>query len=311
MGPAVSEAESPFSALCDRFDRHLDIEAGLRPNTRRAYLADVREFGAWLEEQAGEGAAAGALDETEFVGLAAATLRAYLAGRLATSARSTVSRKLAALRSFFGFLAREFEARDPSRLVVAPKVPQRLPGCLAEEDLTRLLESIDGEDDRALRDRALLELLYSSGLRAAECVGLDRRRLRMDIGVVEVTGKGGKQRVVPIGEPALEALAAYERGRRGPRRDPDAVFLNPRGDRLSVRSVGRILDARLRAAGIGAHATPHTLRHSFATHLLEAGSDLRAIQEMLGHASIATTQRYTHVDLRHLSALYDKAHPRA
>ncbi|MFT4571482.1 MAG: integrase/recombinase XerC [Hyphomicrobiaceae bacterium] len=306
-----SEALCALATLRGRFERHLRVEAGLRPNTIRAYRSDLEEFSAWLveaEHLPSDGADA---DAATLLALGAAPIRAYLARRLTKCTRSTVSRKLAALRSFFAFLSHDPGLRDPARLVDAPKVPLRLPVCLASEDLTVLLDSIDGDDDASLRDRAILELLYSSGLRAAECVGLNHEDLRRDESVVHVRGKGGKQRVVPVGEPALHALLACENGWKRPRRDTMAVFLNLRGTRLSVRSISRVLDRRMRACGIVDHATPHTMRHSFATHLLEGGADLRAIQEMLGHASIATTQRYTHVDLRHLTAVYDKAHPRA
>jgi integrase/recombinase XerC len=163
-----------------------------------------------------------------------------------------------------------------------------------------------------LRDAAMLEVLYSAGLRASELIALDWKAVDFDLGVARVEqGKGGKQRIVPLGNEALDALERYRKEWRSIRVDEDAVFLNRSGRRLSVRSVGRILDRCLRQAALATKASPHSLRHSFATHLLESGADLRAIQEMLGHASISTTQRYTHLDLRRLSAVYDKAHPRA
>ncbi len=163
-----------------------------------------------------------------------------------------------------------------------------------------------------MRDRALVELLYSSGLRASEAVALNWEHLDFGLSLVRIErGKGGRQRVVPVAAAALEALSGYREGWDLPRADREAVFLNSRGRRLSVRSVGRILERLLHEAGLAQRIGPHGLRHSFATHLLERGADLRAIQEMLGHASISTTQRYTHVDLRHLTAVYDKAHPRA
>jgi integrase/recombinase XerC len=182
---------------------------------------------------------------------------------------------------------------------------------LSIDDLSALLSSPDRRTPLGLRDRALLELLYSSGLRAAECAGLDWKAIHEGLAVARVLGKGSKERIVPIGADALAALREYRDGWSLARVDERAVFLNAGGTRLTTRSIGRIVERHLKGAAIAAHATPHALRHSFATHLLENGADLRAIQEMLGHASIATTQRYTHLELGKLTAVYDKAHPRA
>lgn len=323
MRAMVSEAAD---RLRDQFDRYLGLEAGLRANSRRAYLADIAEFQTWLQgtEAAKPQPAAVAGDPRQLIALGPAPLRAYLATRLQRQARSTVSRKLAALRAFYTFLGglpddaaqwldgrRGDEGNNPAALVTAPKVPKKLPACLAAEDLSVLLDSIDTDSDIGLRDRALMETLYSSGLRAAESVSINWSDLKADLGVVRILGKGGKERVVPVGAQALDALEFYRNNWKRPRLDANAVFLNSRGTRLTSRSVGRVVAKRLLLAGLPPEASPHTLRHSFATHLLESGADLRAIQEMLGHASIATTQRYTHVDLRHLSAIYDKAHPRS
>ncbi len=238
-------------------------------------------------------------------------IRAYLASKLGACSRSTVARKLAALRAFYSFLARDGGCTNPGESVCAPKVPKKLPVHLPIDDLTCLLESVDLSDGAGLRDRALLEVLYSCGLRASEAVSLDWTAIDESLGAVRVRGKGDKERIVPIGDDAIRALQAYRAGWDKARRDQAAVFLNRRGSRLSSRSVGRIVEKALRRAGLAIKASPHALRHSFATHLLENGADLRAIQEMLGHASIATTQKYTHVDLRRLASVYDKAHPRA
>lgn len=322
MGAIVSEAANQ---LRDRFDRYLTQEAGLRANTRRAYMADIAEFQTWLASSYAEEAPPNS--PAELIALGPGPLRAFLATRLQLQARSTVSRKLAALRAFYTFLAEVPElaqateaatiaghpaaGTNPASLVTAPKVPQKLPICLGADDLSTLLDAIDTENNAGLRDRALLETLYSSGLRAAESVSMDWPDVKADLGVVRIIGKGGKERVVPIGAQALDALDAYHQKWRGKCLDSAAVFLNQAGTRLTSRSVGRIVAKRLALAGLPPEASPHTLRHSFATHLLESGADLRAIQEMLGHASIATTQRYTHIDLRHLAAVYDKAHPRS
>ena len=327
MLQAVAET---FDSLPDLFERALAVESGLSVNTRRAYLADLRQFLDFLEER---GETPGVSVVSSPLGnrvepapgetSAVAAVRSFLAARLRDSARSTTARKLAALRAFFRWLAREQAAAagaragdaasqgDPCAAVTAPKIPKRLPVHLSIEDITALLTAPDVTTAAGRRDRALVELLYSCGLRAAECSGLNWSSVHEGLGVVRVLGKGNKERVVPIGADALAALRQYRSGWNPDHRDSRAVFLNTRGTRLSTRSIGRIVERHLAAAEVVAHATPHSLRHSFATHLLENGADLRAIQEMLGHASIATTQRYTHLELGKLTAVYDKAHPRA
>jgi integrase/recombinase XerC len=334
----VSEAADQ---LLDEFESSLASESGLAPNTRRAYLADLRQFLDFLGERgelpfagravtrtAPAGRKAGTLPAPtpsavevsevdaaprglDLSGVDVAMVRAFLAARLRDSARSSTARKLAALRAFFRWLAREGAADNPCEAVVAPKVPRLLPVHLSVDQLGALLSAPDPRTPLGLRDRALLELLYSSGFRAAECAGLDWSAIHEGLAVARVLGKGRKERVVPVGADALAALGAYRRGWNLARRDQRAVFLNARGTRLTTRSVGRIVERYVLTAGLVAHATPHSLRHSFATHLLESGADLRAIQEMLGHASIATTQRYTHLELAGLAAVYDKSHPRA
>jgi integrase/recombinase XerC len=316
MTPDVSEA---CDELLDHFERALAAESGLAANSRRAYLADLRQFLDFLAERGdlpgGKKAAGTASTRSiragDVGGVGVSAVRAFLAARLKDSARSTTSRKLAALRAFFAWLAREGGAANPCDAVTAPKVPRLLPVHLPVDDLSTLLAAPDTSTPLGRRDRALLEVLYSAGRRAAQSVGMDWSSLHQGLGVARVRGKGSKERVVPLGPDAFAALADYRGAWTLPRRDEKAVFLNSAGTRLTTRSVGRIVEHHLRAAGIAAHATPHSLRHSFATHLLEGGADLRAIQEMLGHSSIATTQRYTHLELARLSAVYDKAHPRA
>lgn len=291
---------------------HLDAELGLATRTRRAYLADVTQYLAFVFERPGtQPERRDPFDPHH--------MRAFLANRLEQCSRSTVARKLASIRSFSGFSTREGPDASPADTVSAPRVPSHLPVHFAPDDVQRILEAVGAVAVGAagvrrglwLRNRAMLEVLYSCGLRASELVGLDwshvsdERTLRIE------RGKGGKQRVVPIGAEALAALSSYRREWTAPRLVDDAVFLNRRGGRLSVRSVGRVLDQSLCAAAVHMKAGPHALRHSFATHLLENGADLRAIQEMLGHASISTTQRYTHLDLKRLAAVYDSAHPRS
>jgi integrase/recombinase XerC len=213
------------------------------------------------------------------------------------------------VRSCFRFLARRgVLAANPARQVRGPRLGRRLPSFLPVDETAALLGPAPEPSLAGARDRALLELLYSSGLRVAEGCGLDLDDLDEARRTVRVLGKGGRERVVPVGETALEALGAYLE-RRGRRRGP--LFLNARGGRLTTRSAHRIVRARAREAGIGQRVTPHTLRHSFATHMLGAGADLRLIQELLGHRRLSTTQRYTHVSPEHLMRVYDAAHPRA
>lgn len=248
------------------------------------------------------------------------TIRAFIADLHANGiARSSIARKLATLRSFFRYLCREAVVQaNPAKLVSTPKLPKRLPPHLSVDEVDRLLAAPAGHDARGARDRAILELFYASGIRLSELIDVDMPHLDLLEGLVKVKGKGNRERIVPIGSKAIAALRRY-RDRRGElipaskrgRLAPQALFLNRLGGRLSTRSVARILLTYLKRSGLGPKITPHGLRHSYATHLLEAGADLRAIQELLGHSRLSTTQRYTHVNLDHLMAVYDKAHPRA
>jgi integrase/recombinase XerC len=293
----------------NRFDLHLRAERGLSPHTVRAYCADVAQ----LAESAPKVLPAK---------VAASDVRRYLAERHATDAASSRGRKLAALRSFFRFLVREgVRAADPTTGMPAPRTPKRLPRPLAVDDCAVLMdarrdeESADAPAER--RDRAMAELLYGAGLRVGELVSLDVRDVDLALGEVRVQGKGGKERVVPLPEASRFALAAWldPRRRPGVRAEPLFVALRSRrGEaprRLDVRDVRRRLARRARAAGLSDRVHPHRLRHSYATHLLDMGADLRAIQELLGHASLSTTQKYTAVSAERLVAVYDRAHPRA
>lgn len=302
--------------LVRSFADYLAGEAALAARTRKAYLTDLGQYLCFALEEAHS---ANATPDPPGV-LSQRSIRAFLASRLVGSSRSTVARKLASLRVFFAFLARELGGANPSEIVNAPKVPKHLPVHLDRDDIEAILNASARQFGNSrgqrrgawLRNRSMIELLYSSGLRASELVALDWKDIDFNVGVVRVElGKGGKQRVVPVGNEALESLEELRSGWQGRRYDDEAVFLNRLGKRLNVRSVGRILSQCIRVANIHTRASPHALRHSFATHLLENGADLRAIQEMLGHASVSTTQKYTHLDLRHLSAVYAKAHPRA
>ncbi len=278
---------------------------GVAEATRRAYGTDLGQFAAWAEDH-------GATP----TGVSVRLLRRY-AQHLGTNQASpaTVARKLAAIRGFFGVLrAHGFVEANPAELVASPKRGSKLPRVLRTEELAALLDSIPASTPLELRDRALFELAYACGLRAAELVDLDVSGVDHDAEQVRVEGKGGKTRFVPAGEAALAAVARYQAHGRpvlAVDRSEPAVFLSKTGRRLSTSDVRRRLSVWTRRAAVQGGLTPHALRHSFATHLLDGGADLRAIQELLGHASISTTQIYTRVESARLRSAYQDAHPRA
>jgi integrase/recombinase XerC len=307
-----------LTTLANGYAIHLEAEAALTEPTRRAYFGDLHRYFLYaLGARPGRVRARAPSEASVFSPL---TVRAFLAERMAETDRASVARALASLRSFFAFASRDSGRSSPTEVVSSPKVPKHLPVHLDEHDVEAILRTAarmarNGpakSRSRWLRNRALLEVIYSSGLRASEVVALDWHSIDRRLGVLRVErGKGNKQRIVPVGADAAAALDEYREEWSQPVGDESAVFLNLRGGRLNVRSVGRILDECIRRAALQTKASPHALRHSFATHLLENGADLRAIQEMLGHASISTTQKYTHLDLKRLTAVYGKAHPRA
>ena len=278
---------------------------GAAEKTRRAYGIDVGQFALWASKR-----------ELEPAAVTPRALRRYAATLSQRGAApSTVARKLASLRAFYRSL-REHGAveQNPADLLTAPKKPQRLPKVLKPEEVARLLDRIPATTPLELRDRALFELAYASGLRSEELVSLDVESLDFDAEEVRVEGKGGKTRVVPAGEHALAAVARYVERARPALRAGDgerALFLSKSGKRLSTSDVRRRLRTWARHAALSAGVSPHWLRHSFATHLLEGGADLRAIQEMLGHASLSTTQIYTRVESQRLRSAYARSHPRA
>ncbi len=238
-------------------------------------------------------------------------MRKYLSLLHRKNKKSSIARKLSTLRSFFKYLVKEqIVTSNPAKSVATPKVEKYLPSTLTVDETFRLMESVDETKKQSLRDHAILELLYSSGLRVSELVGLNSSHLDLDLGIVRVMGKGRKERIVPVGSKAVEALRIYLEGRGSVNRE-DPVFLNTRGGRLTARSVGRLVKLYTKYSGIFRKVSPHSLRHSFATHLLDAGADIREIQEMLGHASLSTTQRYTHLSIGKLMEVYDRAHPRS
>jgi len=295
----------------------LRVEKNFSPATIRAYGADLDQFARYC---AGDGVSAAADDgiprpPLDPQRITLRTVRGFLAAQGARGLKtSSVGRKLAALRSFFRFLNRErLLEGNPARPVPSPARPKTLPAVLTVDEAARLLETPGGPPRSPLRDRALLELLYSSGLRVSELTGLDVEDLDLSEGSVRVRGKGRKERIVPVGRKAIEAVRAYlAKERCGGGAGERALFLNVRdGGRLTSRSVHRLLGARALRQGWRKRISPHALRHSFATHLLGSGADLRAIQEMLGHQSLSTTQRYTRLDTEQLTRIYESAHPRA
>ncbi|HEU4339684.1 MAG TPA: tyrosine recombinase XerC [Planctomycetota bacterium] len=291
--------------LADDFLRHLRGARNLSKHTLRAYGGDLRRFAQFLGGE--EPIAAGRINVS--------VLRRYLASLAATNrAKASTARSLACLRTFFSFLERRGVVRsNPASDLRGPRKERRLPGVLDERDIEKLLEAAGGRGFAARRNRALLETIYAGGLRVSEAVGLDVADATLDTGLVRIReGKGSKERLAPIGRPAARAIEAWlDERRRLARNDGGALFVNAGGGRLDVRSARRIVVAAAKSAGLAGRVTPHTLRHSFATHLLDRGCDLRSVQELLGHENVTTTQIYTHVSVGRLKQVYERAHPRA
>jgi integrase/recombinase XerC len=288
----------------DQFSRYLTDERNLSPHTRAAYLRDLGEFRSFLERHGG-------CAPQDMAMLDSLLLRRYLAELHKRNQRTSIARKLSALRTFFRYLVREGAlAGNPAEGMSTPKLNRYLPKTLSVDEATALMERGYGNSLLDLRDRAIVELFYSSGLRVSELTGLDVGSLDLREKLVRVLGKGRKERIVPIGRKAHGALLSYLE-ERGQPDDGEPLFLNARGGRLTQRSVQRNLKTRLIRSGVIKDISPHALRHSFATHLLDGGADLRAIQELLGHASLSTTQKYTQVSVDQLMAVYDRAHPRS
>jgi len=290
-------------AALQSFLRHLDRERNASAHTIRAYGDDIRRFTEHLRREIGH--------EPRPHDVDALLIRGYLAELHRAGLRKTsTARTLASLRTFFRYLCREgILDRNPARALLSPRLEKRVPLHLQEDQAKALLD-VPGHTLAALRTRAILELLYGTGMRCAELVGLDLEDVDLDERVVRVLGKGRKERVVPFGRPAQGAVAAYlaERQKVGRTR---AFLVNARGGRLSDRFVRMTVARRVRQVALDRRISPHKLRHSFATHLLSRGADLRAIQELLGHSSLSTTQRYTHVNLTQILEIYKKTHPRA
>ena len=299
--------------LIKQYGSHLRLERNVSPHTLRNYLSDLRQFQEFLRERE---LCQGQEKKIALEKVDVHVVRAHLGALSRRCRKSSIGRKLAALKGFFRYLVKEgLVTWDPLAQFATPKQEKPLPTFLSVDDVFRLLGGVQGNGLLTVRDRAILETLYSTGVRVSELVGLNWGDIDFQLGIIRVTGKGSKERIVPIGEVALQALRDYgaeaERKWRRAAKGASPVFLNSRGGRITTRSVARIVEKHLRTAGIPVRMGPHGLRHTFATHLLNGGADLRVIQELLGHASLSTTQRYTHVNLDQLTLVYDRAHPRA
>jgi integrase/recombinase XerC len=286
------------------FLRHLERERNLSPHTLRAYGQDLEQFCRHVRDELGRPPLPGDIDHL--------MIRSFLARLHRCGLRkASAARKLASLRTFFRYLCREgVLERNPARALLSPRLERRVPAHLEEGEVEVLLD-LPGASDAARRGRAILELLYATGIRCSELVGLDLAEVDLEGRMLRVLGKGRKERVVPFGSRARDALRAYLPARARARPRTEALFVNARGGRLSARSVRGLVASRVRALALARRISTHGLRHSFATHLLQRGADLRTIQELLGHASLSTTQRYTHVNTPQILEIYRKTHPRA
>lgn len=292
-----------------RFRDFLCAERNYSDHTVRAYMSDIRELGAFLREK-GFASTGGDVDAADVDETAVKSYLGWLYGR--KNSRTSVSRKLASVRTFFGFLVREgVVENNPAKLVPAPRKEKKLPAFLTVDEAFKLIDTPGTGGISELRDRAMLELLYSSGIRVSELVGINLDDMNLENCTVKVLGKGSKERIVPLGSKAADAVRQFINKRYELNPEGSFLFMNLRGGRLTTRSVGRIVKKYSVISGIPKNVSPHVLRHTFATHLLGGGADLRAIQEMLGHESLSTTQRYTHTSIEKIMEVYDKTHPRA
>jgi integrase/recombinase XerD len=300
----MSESTGTPEELVARYLLHLRVERGASPHTVRAYSADLGRYLEWSERTG-----------VDPILLTHRQMRLYL-GEMdrAGYARRTVARRLSSVRSFFAYAVEEgLVASDPSSVLATPKIPSRLPNVVPDSALRTLLEAPDPATPVGLRDRAVLELLYATGARVSEIVGLRISDLDFGQGQVRLYGKGSKERIVPVYPAALASLRTYLREARpalARKSADDHVFLSSRGRPLSTDAVRRLFRRHASTAGAGSEATPHSMRHTFATHLVEAGADLRTVQELLGHVALSTTQIYTHLSMKRLQDVHSKAHPR-
>ncbi len=311
MGDKHTQAGSLRSDVSE-FLQHLKYERNLSPHTLRNYASDLGQFQQFLfSVEKRDDVPVGEIDRL--------TIREWMAGLHGDHKKTSVARKLASLRTFFQFLVREGKLEsNPAKLVATPKIERKLPNHLSMEDAVRFIETPDVSSDLGRRDRAILEFLYATGIRVGELVNIDIGDVDFRERMVRVTGKRKKQRIVPFGEPAAQAVTLYLETTRSvflagaPEAErTNALFLHRRGGRLTTRSVGRMIDKYIKLCADIHDISPHSLRHTFATHLLDQGADLRDIQELLGHARLSTTQIYTQVSMEKMIEVYDKAHPKA
>lgn len=283
----------------EKFLRYLEVERNASTHTLRAYRKDLEEFAAFVQKKP--------------AGVDLIDVRSFIAQQIKNGlSKTTASRRLATIRSFLKYLNREgYIKSNPAKLVSNPRTSKPLPRFLTVDDVFSLIEKPEGIGFIPLRDRAILELLYSSGTRVSEIAGLNLEDVNIREGLVKVKGKGKKERLLPLGSKAAEALKSYIIERILLKKKNNALFLSRRDTRLSERAIRRMVVKYARMIGINASIGPHTIRHTFASHMLQAGADLRVIQELLGHASLSTTQKYTHLDITHLMEIYDKSHPRS
>jgi integrase/recombinase XerC len=301
----------------DRFLASLAAEKGYSAHTCRAYRADLVAFAriVYAAEGTEDLPAQGVPEGFDPQRVDALAIRGYLANLYRKNSKATMARKLSAVRSYYRFLLRQgWVDNNPADTVMTPKQEKKIPHYLTVDDVFRLLDRIQEDSLLGLRNRAIFETLYTAGTRVSELAGLDTTTINLAESIIRVHGKGNKERILPIGVKAVAAIRAYrERLHAETGIAPDAIgplFLNRNNGRLTPRSIARVLDRLVRQCGLLVPASPHTLRHSFATHLLDAGADLRTVQELLGHESLSTTQKYTHVSIDRLMETYDKAHPR-
>lgn len=305
---SVTNQVNVILSLVNAFLKEEKAQGRLAANTLASYATDLRQLADYVGSHQ---------DPAEGPPLTTVNIRRFMALLFAKGLkRSSIERKMASIRSFCRFLVREGQLeKNPVLSIARPRIRRRLPGCAQYHDLQRLLEMPSPSTSTGLRDRAIMEVLYGCGLRVSELVGLNLDSLDFDRRLVQVVGKGSKERIVPLGSFARSALSQYlHRGRPALNPSPlakDAVFLNIRGQRLTQRGTRYIIDRYIQALGLAYHCSPHTFRHSFATHLLENGADLRVVQELLGHARLSTTQVYTHVSRQRIKEVYHRTHPRA
>lgn len=284
----------------EKFKNYLTVEKNYSAHTVRNYVSDLLEFSDFLA----------GVEATDVDYLAVRKFLGFL--RSKNISKRSVARKVSSLRTFFRFLQKDgYIKNNPVISISAPKLDRKLPVFLDEKTVLKLVTSPDGKTLQGARDKAILETLYSAGIRVSELVGIDMRNVDFISGIVKVLGKGKKERLAPIGDKAVEAIRGYLEFRNRKWGDREPLFLNKSGKRLNDRSVRRTVDKYIKCLSIKERVSPHTLRHSFATHLLNRGADLRSVQELLGHKNLSTTQIYTHVTTERLKSVYDKTHPRA